>query len=358
MPKRVFTGSVKTVLASFGLTIGKTVARKIRSAIPILSMLFFLLTVFGFGVQEGEARTVRVSVPAASISVTAFFVARDRGFYKQEGLDVQLIQMPGGIAIQALVAGSLDFSTVVAGGLSAAIRGAPLLNIYNTFYRPMWWIYANPEIRDVAGLKGKKVAVSGLADSSYIMLQEILKKNGLQGGGRDVVTIVMGDSPSRFNALLSGTIDATPVTLPYNFRAEEANFRELVSFIKEDLVLLAGGIAVQENFYNTEPEVVRAFLRATLKGFIYASENRAGTIQVLAKNIRIPEPLAAKTYDLGRTAMTPDGSLNEDAQKKAVDLVVKLLDVKDPPPFKKFFNFSQATKIYKELRAEGWRPGP
>ena len=175
----------------------------------------------------------------------------------------------------------------------------------------------------LSGLKGKRVAVSGLADSSYIMLQEVFKKNGLQGGGREVVTIVMGDSPSRFNALLSGTIDATPVTLPYNFRAEDANFRELVSFIKEDLVLLAGGLAMQENLYNKDPALVRTFLRATLKGFIYTSENRAGTIQVLAKNIKITEQLAAKTYDLGRTAMTPDGSLSEDAQRKAVDMVVK-----------------------------------
>jgi NitT/TauT family transport system substrate-binding protein len=305
---------------------------------------------------HAQARTVRVSVPAASISVTAFFVARDRGFYKQEGLDVQLIQMPGGIAIQALVAGGLDFSTVVAGGLSAAVRGAPLINIYNTFYRPMWWIYAKPDIRDIAGLKGKKVAVSGLADSSYIMLEEVLKKSGLQGGGREVVTIVMGDSPSRFNALVTGTIDATPVTLPYNFRAEDANFRELVSFIKEDLVLLAGGLTMQESLYSKDPALVQSFLRATLKGFIYTAENRAGTIQVLAKNIKIPEQLAARTYDLGRTAMTPDGSLSEDAQKRAIDMVVKLLNVKDPPPASKLFNFSQAAKIYKELRVEGWKP--
>lgn len=358
MHNSVSTSSLNTRLQGSGATSVRIHARQSLPVISILGALVFLVSVFALGVQRGEARTVRVSVPAASISVTAFFVARDRGFYKQEGLDVQLIQMPGGIAIQALVAGGLDFSTVVAGGLSAAIRGAPLINIYNTFYRPMWWIYANPDIRDVAGLKGKKVAVSGLADSSYIMLQEILKKNGLQGGGRDVVTIVMGDSPSRFNALVSGTIDATPVTLPYNFRAEEANFRQLVSFIKEDLVLLAGGIAVQENFYNNEPEVVRAFLRGTLKGFIYTAENRAGTVQVLAKNIKIPEALAAKTYDLGRTAMTPDGSLNDDAQKNAIELVVKLLDVKEAPSHKKLFNFSQTAKIYKELRSEGWKPGP
>ena len=347
-----FTGSLKTVPLSCKIF----APRRSSVALPTIGALFFLCSFFNFAVQRAEARTVKVSVPAASISVTAFFVARDRGFYKQEGLDVQLIQMPGGIAVQALVAGGLDFSTVVAGGLSAAIRGAPLINIYNTFYRPMWWIYAKPEIRDVVGLKGKKVAVSGLSDSSYIMLQEILKKNGLQGGGREVVTIVMGDSPSRFNALLSGTIDATPVTLPYNFRAEDANFRELVSFIKEDLVLLAGGLAMQENLYNKDPELVRSFLRATLKGFIYTSENRAGTIQVLAKNIKISEPLAAKTYDLGRTAMTPDGSLTDDAQRKAIDMVVKLLDVKDPPPANKLFNFSQTNKIYKELRAEGWKP--
>ncbi len=346
-----FTGSLETVPLSCKMS-----ARRSGVALPTIGTFFLLLAFFSCAVHQAEARTVRVSVPAASISVTAFFVARDRGFYKQEGLDVQLIQMPGGIAIQALVAGGLDFSTVVAGGLSAAIRGAPLINIYNTFYRPMWWIYAKPEIRDVAGLKGKRVAVSGLADSSYIMLEDVLKKNGLQGGGREVVTVVMGDSPSRFNALLSGTIDATPVTLPYNFRAEEANFRELVSFIKEDLVLLAGGLAMQENLYHKDPEFVRAFLRATLKGFIYASENRPGTIQVLAKNIKIPEQLAAKTYDLGRTAMTPDGSLTEEAQRRAIDMVIKTLGVKDPPPANKLFNFSQTTKIYKELRAEGWKP--
>ena len=280
MHNDVSTSYLKTRSEGSGATLVRTHARQYLSVISIIGAMVFLVSVFALGVQRGEARTVRVSVPAASISVTAFFVARDRGFYKQEGLDVQLIQMPGGIAIQALVAGGLDFSTVVAGGLSAAIRGAPLINIYNTFYRPMWWIYANPDIRDVAGLKGKKVAVSGLADSSYIMLQEILKKNGLQGGGRDVVTIVMGDSPSRFNALVSGTIDATPVTLPYNFRAEEANFRQLVSFIKEDLVLLAGGIAVQENFYNTEPELVRAFPARHLEGFyLHGGEscgNRSG----------------------------------------------------------------------------------
>jgi len=102
MHNSVSTGSLRTVAASFA------------PAIPILRISFFLLAVLGLDFQAGEARTVRVSVPAASISVTAFFVARDRGFYKQEGLDVQLIQMPGGIAIQALVAGGLDFSTVVA----------------------------------------------------------------------------------------------------------------------------------------------------------------------------------------------------------------------------------------------------
>jgi ABC-type nitrate/sulfonate/bicarbonate transport system substrate-binding protein len=158
MDKNFFPGLLRTVRVSCNASM-----RRGRMAIYALGLLFFLVAIFGFAVHPSEGRTVRVSVPAASISVTAFFVARDRGFYKQEDLDVQLIQMPGGLAIQALVAGTLDFSTVVAGGLSAAIRGAPLINIYNTFYRPMWWIYAKPEIRDVVGLKGKKVAVSGLA---------------------------------------------------------------------------------------------------------------------------------------------------------------------------------------------------
>jgi hypothetical protein len=74
-------------------------------------------------------------------------------------------------------------------------------------------------------------------------------------------------------------------------------------------------------------------------------------IQVLAKNIKIPEALAASTYDLGRTAMTPDGRLNEEAQRRAADMVIKTLGVNEPPPSSRLFDFSLATKIYKELRA-------
>ena len=71
MHNSVFTGSLKTGLASFGFTVGKAAARRGRVAIPTLSILFFRLAIFGPGVQEGEARTVRVSVPAASIRIRA-----------------------------------------------------------------------------------------------------------------------------------------------------------------------------------------------------------------------------------------------------------------------------------------------
>jgi ABC-type nitrate/sulfonate/bicarbonate transport system substrate-binding protein len=74
--------------------------------------------------STGFATTVNVAVPSFSMSLVAFMAAKERGYYRQEGLDVNFVLMPAAIASRALIAGNVDFATVGGSALTASLGGA------------------------------------------------------------------------------------------------------------------------------------------------------------------------------------------------------------------------------------------
>ena len=88
--------------------------------------------------------------PGDHAAVTAFAVARERGYYRQEGLDVQLVVMPSGLGTQALLGGNVKFSTAGGAGLMPILRGAPVRFMFTSFSRPMFWLYSRSDIRSCA----------------------------------------------------------------------------------------------------------------------------------------------------------------------------------------------------------------
>jgi len=102
--------------------------------------------------------------------------------------------------------------------------------------------------------------------------------------------------------------------------------------------------------------MVEKFVRATLMGFLFTHDNRAGTIKVLARSLRVDEQLAAKIYDGSRPTMTADGTLPDEVQKKMIALVSKLAGVKEAPASERPFDFSVIRKAHATLRSKGWQP--
>ena len=89
-------------------------------------------------------RKYRVQIPSVSPAIGAFAIARDRGYYRQEGLDVQLVLIPSALGMQALLGGNIKFSTAGGSGLLPILRGASVKYVFTTFNRPMFWLYARP----------------------------------------------------------------------------------------------------------------------------------------------------------------------------------------------------------------------
>jgi NitT/TauT family transport system substrate-binding protein len=301
------------------------------------------------------AKTIRIAIPGYNITQIAFFVARERGFFKDEGLDVELIQMTGTLANLALMTGEVPFTSVPTAAMTANLRGANLRVLFTTFERPLFWLYSRPQIRDVKELKNKKIGVGGLNQASYTLLRELLSNHGLEAG-KDYTLIQAGDSAPRFLALTSGFIDATLMPLPWNFSAQEAGMHELVALSKSDITAPTGSIVLREDLLRNEPQLVEQFTRATLKGLRYSIERRAGAITALIQSLKIKEEFASKGYDAARPALTADGTMSEASQRKALDAVLKGAGVKDSPPLDRFFNFAAAKKAVADLQTKGWKP--
>lgn len=320
--------------------------------------LKYLASFFFFAcISQGNAESIKVAIPSTTHAVLAFTTTRDKGYYRAEGLDVELILMSAPIASRALLGGDVAVATVGGAGLPPVLRGSPLKFVFSTYNRPMFWLFAKPDIRDVKALKGKRVGVSGIGSGPDSLLREILRRNDLEGG-RDVAVLSLGVMPTIYSGLHSGIVDAAMLSPPFIFNAQEAGFRELVSFIKQDMVELQGSILVKDALLQSNPALVEKFIRATYKGFLYIKENRSGTIPILARYLQVKEDLAVKAYDqVVRPAITQDGTISQEMQKKAVEHVLKRLDLKEAPPLSKIFDFSITRKVSAELQTKGWKPG-
>lgn len=304
-----------------------------------------------------SAKTIRLAIPGYNITQIAFFTAKDRGFYKEEGLDVELIQMTGTLANLALMTGEVPFTTVPAAAMSANLRGANLRVLFSTWERPLFWLMTKTPIRDIKELRGKKMGVPGLNSVGYFLLREFLEKHGMEPG-KDYTLIQTGDSGPRLLALQNGVVDATILPLPWNIQAQAAGLFEGASMAKSDITAPNGSIVVREELLKNDPALVEQFTRATLKGLRYAAERRASTIPILMRSMKIKEDLAAKAYDAARPALTQDGTFTDASQKKAVESVLRIAGLKETITPDKFFNFVVTKKVAAELQAKGWKPGP
>jgi NitT/TauT family transport system substrate-binding protein len=320
-----------------------------------LVLRFLAFAIIVLLAAEAGAQKVRVALPDISMSLIAFLVAKEKRYYQEEGLDVELIKVSAPVANLALIAGNVEFGSAGASAIPSILRGAPLQFLFHTYQKPLYWMYALPGVPDIKALKGKRIGVSGLGSGPDLLLREVLPKYGLDPG-REVTIMALGAGTARFASLKAGSVEAAVLSPPGNFMAEDAGFRELLNFVKEDLVELQSAIVVKEGMTQANPGLVEKFVRGTLKGFLYARENRPGTISILARLQGIREDLATKTYDASRAAMTVDGTVGEELQKKTLEHVAKRLDLKEVPPARKVFDYSTARKVHAQLSAQGWKP--
>ncbi len=121
----------------------------------VLSIAFLLL----FAPFQLVAQPSKIHVSAPSKSLTCFpaHLTREKGFYRAEGLDVDFVVMKPQVALQALIAGDVGYTTALGSTMRAGVRGLPLRVVMTIADKPLFALMARPGVNSVEELKGKLV---------------------------------------------------------------------------------------------------------------------------------------------------------------------------------------------------------
>ena len=299
---------------------------------------------------------VRFSVAAVTGSYMDEFVAIEKGYHREEGLAVEMIRAGGGIATQALIAGDLHFSTSAGSALSAMLRGAEIKVVYTNIDRPGYQLWsAQPEIRTLKDLVGKKIGVTSRGDTQELSVRLLLRKHGINANA--VVYIPVGFGGTRLAALQAGTVDAVPLGAGDFAQLKEPKGHMLGDTEKE-IRFAYVGVAVSSRLLARQPNLVERFLRGVIKGREYARRYREQTIPILGKYTQRKREFNEFDYDSTLPVLTAEGWVSDDILKEDVTMRAELVGVQPPADYAKFFDYSIAKRIYGDLKRTGWKPTP
>jgi NitT/TauT family transport system substrate-binding protein len=309
-----------------------------------ISVLVVLFLTIGAAPLSAQLKKIRFSTTGVSISELPFKVAQLKGFWREEGLDVEVILIRGAVGMQALLGGSVDYTSASGSTIAAAVRGLPVKLVFISSSKPQFELVSQPQIKSVQELKGKIVGISSRGGSNDLMMQMILQKNGL-APNKDVTTIIVGAQEETVIALRTGLIAAALLTPPRNFMLQRDGFNR-IAYSGDYLSTYAnGGIGVTDEKIKTNPSEVLAFVKGTLKGLQFSMKNRAEMVKIMPGYLGIKEAaLIEQLYDLYLSRQSLDGSVNDHWMRGAIEFTQKTLGgaAKEVAPSQVFdFSFVQ-----------------
>ena len=127
-------------------------------------------------------KKVRMGSSSTNVSFLALYTALNRGFFKDEGIDLEIVFMPANLASTAVLNGDLDYNGAVTGTIGAAVQGRPMKVLLFTVSKPLLFLMGQKNITDLKQLKGKKIAGSSPGGSATLLANQALKQIGLEPG--------------------------------------------------------------------------------------------------------------------------------------------------------------------------------
>jgi ABC-type nitrate/sulfonate/bicarbonate transport system substrate-binding protein len=312
----------------------------------------FAVSIGATGLGDAQEK-VRVAVSNFSASYISMHIANRRGFYAEEGMIVEIVLMAGLTSTRALIGNSVEFGS--ASNPTAAVQGAKLkiLMVFND--KPPGILVAQPGIKSIAELRAKRVGGSTVGSLEYGWLKELLPKFGLQLE-RDVTFVPVGATSTRFTALRAGTIDASPLSPPSSFLAQDAGFPVLLRTADHLEDIQASIVATDERLAR-QGDLVRRFMRATVKGQrVYLANRQEGITAIMEFTRHKDRELMARVYDDHMKTIARDGTIPERLQRIVIERSKRLTGVTRDVRPEEIFDFSYMRKAQAEVTQSGWTP--
>ncbi len=288
----------------------------------VIAALVVAVHVPGSNRSASAADAIKFALPGNSMGYLPLFVAVHRGFFKDEGIEIELPRLVPAMAQNALLAGEVHYHGLADSGLRLAARGMPLKAIFYGANRPMYYLVAQKDIRSVAELKGKRVGVSQFGGTSDLSARLALKHFGVEPE-RDALLIQIGAEGTRMAALRAGSVSAIIVPVPAVAVLRREGYNE-VSFVGDVVEFASNGYTTTEQRIKEHPQEVKKVVRALYRGLRYAKENPEGTIGVIQKEWKVDSEIAKGSYQAIVKALNEDGIIGEKQLKIHFELIRRM----------------------------------
>lgn len=299
-----------------------------RTALVRLQLLVLFVAMPGFPASSAGADKVRISVSSLDSAFLTPAVAYKRGFFKEEGIDPEVIRMNANVSITALATGDIDYTTIFGSVVRAAIRGLPIRVVASFLDSPTQMLVARSEYKSVKDLKGKTLGVSSFGATADVAARMMLKYSGVDPE-KEIKILALGADQARFSALKEGIVDVIVISPPADVEGRKLGFQVLArayELFKFPFV----GLGANLKKINEKPDEIKRVIKALIKANRFIRNNRDGAIQVLMDWGRTSKENAGLSYDSVVKVFNQDGSIPEDGLQSVIESAVKELKINRP----------------------------
>ena len=312
--------------------------------------LFILAAILTHARVQAQAplKRVRMGIQSTNIGFLPIHAAFHKGFYREQGIDLETIFMSTQAVNAAFIRGDIDYSAAVNGIIQGIVRGTQAKILACAVDRPLQSFIVRKEIRTARDLKGKKVAGSTAGGTATLMADAALKHFGLEPG-RDVTVVPLRGN--RLTALESGAVDAALLGVPENIIAVDKGYNELL-FVGDILSFPQNGFGALVKKIQEGPDEVYGMVRATLRGFVFSLEprNREEVINIIMKQWKLNDRrLAGEMLKQFHRGIIRDMSVKNEGMQRMIDMVREDSKIAQPFTVAQVVDYSFLEKARREL---------
>jgi NitT/TauT family transport system substrate-binding protein len=255
------------------------------------------------------ADKIRIGVPELNVQFAPLALAEKRGFFREDGLQGDIVRINPTVALAALVSGELDYWTVIGNSVAAAIQGAPLRVLACYVPGSPSALIGRPEFKFVPELRGKAVGLNTSGGALESMARLIFKHFGIDPD-KEIKFLPLGTNERRFSAMKQGLTAATMGSPPLDFLGKKMGFVVLAR-AHELFSYPTSGVVASVKKIKEKPEEVKRVIKAGIKANRYIRQNRESTIQLMIEWSKSDKEMATAGYESVVRLFNDDGSVPE-----------------------------------------------
>jgi ABC-type nitrate/sulfonate/bicarbonate transport system substrate-binding protein len=286
------------------------------------------LLCFPISPAAAQEKVIVSHTTRGSLSIGPLLYGIDRGFYRDEGIDLIYVSIRADLGIKALMSGDVDYLYSVGTIIRGAALGLPVKALGFDFAKVMHFLMTRPEFTSGAALKGKRVGVSSFGATGDLAARVALQSIGVDPN-RDVTIVTLGSDTLRYAALQANTVQATHMPIPLNIQMKRDGYNELF-YAGKVLHRPLTGLATTTEKLRKNPQQVQRMVRAFLRATRALRSERANFLAFSQKKFGYTKDVTEEAYKVLVDALSQDGIVEDSVLQSAIDEAKAVANVNKP----------------------------